>query len=63
MEEKEKKCPICGCEHIGKGTQYSYGKMFPLDKVFSKGSEVIAEICTDCGYIVSMRVKDPHDFK
>lgn len=56
-------CPMCGCNEIGKGKQYAQGKMFPIDEVFSAGSEIIAEICTKCGYILSMRVTKPEKFK
>jgi hypothetical protein len=37
--------------------------MFPLKGIFKTGSEVIADICTKCGYILSMRVKNPEKFK
>ncbi|MBU3100831.1 MULTISPECIES: transcription initiation factor TFIIIB [Clostridium] len=56
-------CPICGCKEIGKGKQYAQGKMYPIDKTFSLGSEIIAEICTECGYILSTRVTNPEKFK
>jgi predicted nucleic-acid-binding Zn-ribbon protein len=61
--EDGKKCPICGCEEIGKGRHYAQGSMFPLKGIFKTGSEVIADICTKCGYILSMRVKNPEKFK
>jgi hypothetical protein len=44
--EDGKKCPICGCEEIGKGRHYAQGSMFPLKGIFKTGSEVIADICT-----------------
>ena len=56
-----KKCPICGCEEIGVGRQCAQGSMFPEKGLF--GSQVIAEICTKCGNILSMRVKNPEKFK
>jgi predicted nucleic acid-binding Zn-ribbon protein len=61
--ESNKGCPICGCKQIGKGKQYAQAKMFPIHKSFSMGSEIIAEICTECGHILSMRVKSPEKFK
>lgn len=59
--ENNKKCPICGCEEIGEGIQCAQGSMFPVKGIF--GSQVIAQICTKCGYILSMRVKNPEKFK
>jgi hypothetical protein len=35
----------------------------PLKGIFKTGSEVIADICTECGHILSMRVKNPEKFK
>jgi len=62
MSEK-KECPICGCIEIGQGKHISQGKLMPLNKVLTSGSEVIAEICTNCGHILSMRVVNPEKFK
>ena len=61
--KSNKVCPICGCEEIGKGKQFAQGNMFPINKTFSNGSEVISEICTKCGYILSMSVTNPEKFK
>ena len=63
--EDSKKCPICKCEEVGKGRHYAQGAMFPLGGIFSlkTGSEVIADICTNCGYILSMKVNNPEKFK
>lgn len=61
--ENKKECPICGCKEIGEGRQIAHGSMFPLKGFFKTGSEVIAEICTNCGHIISMRVKYPEKFK
>ena len=61
--ENNQECPICGCKEIGQGKQMSQGRMFPLNKIFTTGSEVIAEICTNCGHILSMRVDYPEEFK
>ena len=61
--ENYQECPICGCKEIGKGKHISQGKMFPFNKIFTTGSEVIAEICTNCGHILSMRVEEPKIFK
>ena len=61
--EDIKKCPICGCEEIGQGKQNYQGSMLPMNNIFSRGSVVIADICTKCGHILSMRVKNPEKFK
>ena len=58
-----KECPVCGSKEIGKGKQSWQGKMFPIDDIFSSGSEIIAEICTECGHILSMSVAKPEKFK
>ena len=57
-----RKCPLCGCEEIAMGKQSGHGSMMAVDK-FSTGSDIIAEICTNCGYILSMRVEKPEKFK
>lgn len=56
-------CPVCGSKEIGKGKQYAQGKMFPINNLLSAGSEVIADICTNCGHILSMKVKKPEKFR
>lgn len=61
--EYDKKCPICGSTEIGEGKQTGEGIMVPLEGFFKTGSEVLADICTDCGHILSMRVKNPKKFK
>ncbi|MGH4052523.1 MAG: transcription initiation factor TFIIIB [Clostridium sp.] len=61
--ENNNGCPICGCKEIGKGKQSAQGKMFPIDKIFSSGSQIVADICTKCGYILSTRVTNPEKFK
>lgn len=61
---KKDTCPKCGCKEIGQGKQIAGGKMLPIDKVtMSFGSSVIADICTECGYIIEMRVEKPNKFK
>ncbi|EPY2272945.1 transcription initiation factor TFIIIB [Clostridium sporogenes] len=60
--KNNQKCPICGCEDIGKGKQRGYGSMVPIGgSIF--GSEIIADICTKCGHILAMRVENPEKFK
>lgn len=59
----EKLCPVCGSNKIGLGRHTAQGAMYPIGKIFASGSEVIAEICTDCGHILSMKVKHPEKFR
>jgi hypothetical protein len=35
----------------------------PINKIFASGSVVIADICTSCGYILSMKVVESEKFK
>lgn len=56
-------CPKCGCKEIGQGKQTSQGKMMPIGDLMSFGSNIIADICTECGYIIEMRVEKPHKFR
>ena len=62
MEEK-RKCPECGSVNFGKGKWRGYSALMPMDKLFSMGSEVLVELCTDCGLIVNLRVQNPQKFK
>jgi hypothetical protein len=62
--ESNNKCPICGSCEIGKGKLRGYADMAPVKGyVFTTGSPVIADICTNCGHILSMRVEKPEKFK
>lgn len=61
---ENKKCPKCGSREIVKGKQGFQGKMYPLKSLTAiGGSEIISDICTDCGYILEMRVEKPAKFK
>ncbi|SCY54900.1 transcription initiation factor TFIIIB [Alkaliphilus peptidifermentans] len=60
--ENNKECPICRCKDIGQGKQMGHACMIPIGKIF-KGSGVIADICTECGHILSTRVDKPEIFK
>ncbi|MGE4283861.1 MAG: transcription initiation factor TFIIIB [Clostridia bacterium] len=61
MQDKE--CPKCGCKEIGSGKLSGYASVQPVGKMFSMGSEIIASICTECGYILEMKVLHPEKFK
>ncbi|MCC5910884.1 MAG: transcription initiation factor TFIIIB [Clostridiaceae bacterium] len=60
---KKSKCPKCSSTDIGKGKLSGYASMVPVNKVFSMGSPIIAEICTNCGYILGLKVSSPEKFK
>lgn len=60
MANRIKECPECGCREIKQGKQVGEARMFPLNtKVYLGGSDIIADICSKCGYIISMKVKNP----
>ncbi|MCW3491676.1 transcription initiation factor TFIIIB [Dethiobacter alkaliphilus] len=61
--EQEKRCPECGSTNIGQGKWGGYAALAPVHKLLSLGSEVRAELCTDCGLITAMRVKNPEKFR
>jgi hypothetical protein len=54
-------CPMCGCEEIGKGRLGE--EMFQTNKIISSGSRVLADICTECGHVLSLKVSNPGMFK
>lgn len=57
-------CQKCACREVGQGKQIAGGKMLPIDNlIMSFGSNIIADICTECGYIIEMRVEKPYEFK
>ncbi|MCT4508097.1 MAG: transcription initiation factor TFIIIB [Tepidibacter sp.] len=62
MEKEKKKCPECGCTEIAGGEFTGYAALKPTNSIIAS-SLVIAEICTNCGYILNMRVSDPEKFK
>lgn len=55
------KCEKCGSSDIGQGTLDGYAAMQSKNSLL--GSGIIAYICTDCGEILSMKVRDPKKFK
>lgn len=61
--ENNKVCPVCGCKEIGRGKQFAQGSMYPIDTAFSNGPKIISDICTKCGYILSMKVEKSERFK
>ena len=53
----------CGCEEIGEGCFEGYGGLISSKSVLPIPQSVIASVCTDCGYIIAMRVSQPEKFK
>ncbi len=60
--DKIDKCPQCGCSEIGKGKMSGYASLTPKGKVFAS-SAIVAEVCTDCGFILRLKVEKPHIFR
>lgn len=56
-------CPDCGNTELGKGKLSGYAVLVPIKKFFSTGSEIIVDVCTNCGTIIKMKVKQPEKFK
>ncbi|MEJ8553858.1 hypothetical protein [Tepidibacter sp. Z1-5] len=62
MEKEKKNCPECGCTEIGEGEFSGYANLRPVNSIIAS-SPVTAEVCTNCGYILNMRVERPEKFK
>ncbi len=58
---EQTKCKKCGSSNIGQGTLDGYASIQSKNTLL--GSEIIADIYTDCGEIISMRVKEPKKLK
>ncbi|NLK00980.1 MAG: transcription initiation factor TFIIIB [Clostridia bacterium] len=56
------KCPDCGSSKIGKGKLEGYATLRPLGKIFTTGSAIIVDVCTECGTIIKMRAEKPEKF-
>lgn len=56
-------CPECGCTTIGTGKLTGYASLMPAGKIFSAGSAILVEVCTECGLIVRLRAEKPDKFK
>lgn len=61
----ENKCPKCGCKKIAQAKLDINAKLYPVDALFkvTNGSEVVVEICTNCGYILNMKALKPEKFR
>jgi predicted RNA-binding Zn-ribbon protein involved in translation (DUF1610 family) len=59
----ETRCPNCGNNKIGKGKLEGYAALIPVGKLFTTGSTIIADVCTECGTIIRMKAEKPEKFK
>jgi hypothetical protein len=59
----QEKCPECGSNNIGKGKFQYEAKVQPVGKTFTSGSDVLLDICTNYGLIITLRVEKPEKFK
>jgi len=60
-----KKCPACGSYNIGQGVFSGYANLTACNekgKATLRSSAVKAEVCADCGLIISMHVAKPEKF-
>lgn len=55
-------CPKCNGTQFGEGVLTGHASLMPKGVVFSMGSSIIATVCTRCGHITDMKVKEPHKF-
>ncbi|NLB51717.1 MAG: transcription initiation factor TFIIIB [Syntrophomonadaceae bacterium] len=60
---QELRCTVCGSNKIGKGKLEGYAALIPMGKIFTTGSAVIVDVCTECGTIIRMKVEKPEKFK
>jgi len=56
------KCPNCGNTEIGQGKLSGHAALVPVGKILSMGSPIIADVCTNCGLVLQMKVKHPEKF-
>jgi len=62
MFDYEKVCPKCNSTQLGEGILSGYAALMPKGKIFTTGSTILATVCTKCGHIIEMKVKDPEKF-
>lgn len=60
MGKYKKECPEGGCTEIGEGILNT--ALRPINAIITS-SQVIAEVCSNCGYILNMKVSKPEKFK
>jgi len=62
MSENSRVCPKCNSTELGEGILRGYAAMMPIGRLSWMGSPILATICTHCGHINDMKVKDPEIF-
>jgi ribosomal protein L40E len=62
MFDVGKICPKCNSTELGEGILSGEQSLRPKGKIFTMGSPIVATVCTKCGHIVDMKVKDPEKF-
>ena len=55
------KCPQCGSRRIGQGKLSGYANMSVVGKPLAS-TAVLADVCSDCGLIIQLRVQKPEKF-
>ncbi|GAB6486138.1 TPA: hypothetical protein QCV71_005942 [Bacillus cereus] len=60
-----KKCPNCGFREIRQDLLdvQECLKLISMNNLFNQFSSVIADVCTECGNILSMKAEHPDYFK
>ncbi|HFK1549976.1 hypothetical protein CN286_19080 [Bacillus anthracis] len=60
-----KKCPNCGSREIGQDSLNAQTclRLNSMNNLFNQFSRVIADVCTECGNILSMKAEHPEYFK
>ena len=56
------RCPKCGSTRVGKGKLSGYATLQPKGKVFSLGSAIITNVCSECGFIFDLYAEKPEKF-
>ncbi|CAM4245719.1 hypothetical protein [Bacillus manliponensis] len=55
-------CPHCGSNNIGEGEFVGYAQMRKKETMFTS-SPVDAYVCTDCGSVLHLKVRNHQKFK
>ncbi len=61
--EKKDHCPLCQSYKISYGKLTGDVRLVPLGKTILSSSPIIAAVCTECGYIIAMKVQYPEKFR
>jgi len=58
---KEQICPECRSKEFKMGEFKGYGSLFKKNAII-KSSEVDANFCVNCGYVLTLKVRNPEKF-